>query len=545
MLRPGRPLAALLCFVLFGLGCLPPSADDPCALTGCPEPGSSGELAGSTAVDESSSTTGEPVTSGSTSSTTNADDSTTTGEAEPPPRILAAKWTENPLLAPGVTRLEVIAADVDGIFAWLGGDILKLTPSEDDPNMFVGEFEATSELADGTYLTELVPLRGDLAGEPFAFDLDVDLPMMGSEGHWDANPGLGDGLAGTLLPGPDGDLFEFGTLDLAGVPRCYLRRRDADGKAGPNDMIAVQPGEQCTGVDAANDIDGTLLLLSEVTSNGTTQWQLDRHDPWNNTLETEMWGTAGMKGNAVAVGPAGQIVVCGSAPSGMGDTDVAIRHENPDGGATFDLKYDANQPANDFSEVANDCTFVGSTLVLAGDAEGPHPDGNSTRHTTIEYDLHTKQASWNVAAAPPAPLVNSSAQAITRDGFGGYISAGHVCEAPCFPQIELRQFAPGGALLGSFRTTAKTTAATGIAWHPAGYAVVSAGEIITGNWTKIWAQAWIPGQAKDLWTYSQSYTEGVHWALDVAVGQYGWIHLVGVADLGNGVLVPAFVSVYP
>lgn len=75
--------------------------------------------------------------------------------------------------------------------------------------------------------------------------------------------------------------------------------------------------------------------------------------------------------------------------------------------------------------------------------------------------------------------------------------------------------------------------------------MVASAEIVDPAWSKLWAQAWIPGETEALWTYSQSYTQGIHMALDVAVGQFGWVHLVGVADLGDNFLVPAFVTLYP
>jgi hypothetical protein len=542
MLGFGRPVAVLL---LLPLGCMPPSSLDPCGLTSCTASASSGTLEGSTS--DGSGSTGDDMSSGTDTgavpTTATGDASTTSGggpEPVEPPQIVSAVWTPNPITEPGKARLEVVTEDADDIVAWLGDQPFALTPVEPGSSVFVGEFTAFSELSDGTYTIDMVATRGPVEGEAVTVDLKVDLPQAGTEALWDAGPGQGVGLAGTILPGPDGDLFEFGTDDPANQSTCALRRRNADGKSGPNDVITVQPGKLCTATDAAVDIDGTLLLLSEVTDNGETLFQLDRHDPWNHSLVTEIFGTPGMKGNAVTVGPAGQIIVCGSTPDDMNGTDMAIRGENPKITASFDLD------GNNFAEVANDCTFVGNKLVLAGDAFGQHPPELDfvTRHTTVEIDLQTKQAQWNVAKAY-APFVNSSARAITADDAGGYITAGHVCEKNCFPQIELRQFTPSGNLLTSYRATAKTTSATGIAWHPAGYVVVTAAEIVNVSWSRMWVQAWIPGHPTDLWTYSQSYTEGIHMALDVAVGQSGWIHFVGIAELGGGLLVPAFVTLNP
>lgn len=539
------PIAVVLVIVP---GCPPPSATDPCSLTGCPKSSSSGSTGGSTGndtLDDDLSTgtdPGAPTTTGT--STVDASTTSTSGDPEPviPPKIVSAVWTPNPSIEPGLTRLEVVTDDADDVVATLDGQPFALKPIAPGSSVFTGEFAVTSELSDGTYETALRPRRGQVQGEQSALDLTVDLPQAGTEADWEANPMLGAGLAGTILPGPDGDLFEFGTLDPGGVPSCALRRRDPDGKSGPNDVITVQPGLLCNAIDAAVDIDGMLLLLSEVTDNGEKLWRLDRHDPWNHSLVTEIYGTPGMKANAVAVGPNGEMIVCGSSPGGNNKTDMAIRGENPKITASFALD------GGNFEEVAHDCTFVGSKLVLAGDTIGNHfPDNfDYSRHTTVEFDLQTKQAKWNVGKAY-APYLNTSARGIIPDpnNPGGFITVGHRCEKNCFPQISLHQFTSSSNLLTSYYATANTSPATGIAWHPAGYVVVTAAEIVNVSWSKMWVQAWIPGHPTDLWTYSQSYTEGIHMALDVAVGQTGWVHFVGIAELGGGLLVPAFVTLHP
>ena len=161
----------------------------------------------------------------------------------------------------------------------------------------------------------------------------------------------------------------------------------------------------------------------------------------------------------------------------------------------------------------------------------------------VEYDPKSKAAQWVVASSEGVSL-RSSAQAIAADDAGGYVVAGHVCGEPCSPKLDLRSFAPGGVLMSNFRPAAKTTMPSSIDWHPAGYAIVTAAEIISVSWSKFWVQAWVPGDPKELWTYRHSDLETIHWAFDVAIGKTGLIFAVGVADIG-GPIVPAFVIVFP
>ena len=65
-----------------------------------------------------------------------------------------------------------------------------------------------------------------------------------------------------------------------------------------------------------------MLLLYEYDDLGSLTWQLDRHDPWNQTLFPVLIGAPETKGNAVALGPEGEIAVCGVQPGGPNDTDM-------------------------------------------------------------------------------------------------------------------------------------------------------------------------------------------------------------------------------
>lgn len=228
--------------------------------------------------------------------------------------------------------------------------------------------------------------------------------------------------------------------------------------------------------------------MSEVEEFGATAWRLDRHDPWNHSLAMVLLGTPDSKGNAIAVAREGQIVVCGSTPTEADDRDMAIWGSKPGFIASFDLVY---KEAHTISETAHDCAFVGETLVLAGDPHGYHlgEPNEYTRHVVLEYELDTKETLWTVAPIGQGPLVQSSAQAIAAMGNGGYVTAGHVCEHNCSAQLELRTFKLGGELQHTYRPAAKTTTATAVAWHPAGYAVVTAGELKGGWWSKMWVQA--------------------------------------------------------
>lgn len=539
-------LPALLSFTLVAVGCPPPSSLRPDALTSAGTPGSTGGDEGSTGDEAgstgSTSSTGATVT-GEIEETTGASSTTDGPVMLGPPRVVEAWWTPDAPMTPGTVTLTIETKDVEWLELKYDGMPLELKQSKLEPWIYTLDVEVISELFEGTHTAVIRPFRGQDEGDTVEVSFVADLPAHGSEGFWEAGAGLGQGLAGTVLPGLKDDVYEFGTLKPGGQRRCYLRRRRADGLAPIKDVVEIQPGNLCTATDAAIESDGRLLLLYEYEKAGVTQWQLDRHDPWNETLEPVLVGAKNHKGNAVAVGPDGEIVVCGSRPGGPTDTDLAAWIVGVNNPITLDLVYGPN--SHWISEVAHDCAFVGPTLVLAGDADGLHGEDlmSSRRHMVTEVDLITRDAVWTVV--PPAgKLVESSAQAIAAAGDDRYVVAGHVCDDNCFPQqLELREYALGGVVLSSFRPAVKTTPATGIAWHPAGYAVVSAGELVSPAEMKFWAQGWIPGEQKDLWTYSRSDGEGIHWALDVAVGKAYWIYLVGVVDFGGP--LPVFTILFP
>lgn len=97
----------------------------------------------------------------------------------------------------------------------------------------------------------------------------------------------------------------------------------------------------------------------------------------------------------------------------------------------------------------------------------------------------------------------------------------------------LRQFFAGAEYVDDFMPAVKATAPTDIARNPSGYVVYTAARTKGGWWTDYWVQAWMPGDQQELWTYARSDEMTTHLAQGVAVGEYGRIFTIGVAQQGG------------
>jgi len=175
--------------------------------------------------------------------------------------------------------------------------------------------------------------------------------------------------------------------------------------------------------------------------------------------------------------------------------------------------------------------------VLVGAVNGQHDGENlpmRDRLTIIESDLAAvaDDATWTVTGLDQG--VQTRALALDLDDQGRYVLAGSTCFDTCEPVGEVRVYAPGGKLVTHNSLGPLGSASFGphgIAWSPAGYAVVAMGG--QDNQTVVFkVQAVIPGVALPPWTFIPNDKKGPQMALAVAVGPYGEVYAggIGAAD---------------
>jgi hypothetical protein len=202
------------------------------------------------------------------------------------------------------------------------------------------------------------------------------------------------------------------------------------------------------------------------------------------------------------------------------------------------------RPANKlhwFAETARDCSLVGDTLVLVGEANGKHDGGNlpdkRDRRMVIEFDVAGDvPTKWTVGG--PGPGVQSRIVAVDVDDQGRYHTVGYTCLDACEPDGEVRVYSPGGELESQVPMGPLGSAWFGpydIAWSPAGYAVVALAEQ-QGQSTVFKVQAYAPNTYEPLWTFTPSDKQGIQIALAVAIGPFGEVYAGGIGATNH----PAF-----
>lgn len=531
----------------------------PLILTACPPPSawdiqatyvessSGGSTTGSTG-----STDTEGSSGGSTATVEGAGTGSTGSTGGDPvvlPTIVSIELGPDPIEAAGPIAVQVQVKDGDGATMALDG-AAPVPLAAVNADTYVGEIAVASPTFNGMHTAKLTPMRADIAGEPQSRSFAVELPASGTLARWEVSVDLDEALGEAIAVAPDGKFYEFGTSDPAGVPQCYLRRRGPNGEYGPDDLLAeLVPGALCRAKKLGLDADGRLFLLAEVEQAGLKRWWLGRKDSWDSPVESLLWGQFGEIANGLAVRDDGRAAVCGTVKTIFGDLDALVAVYD-DGGATttktLDFVYDGNNKMpHSWDEVVYDCTFAEGVLVGAGELWGEHPNDvpmERSRHMVFEDDAD--ETVWNIADQGPGLYVQSGARALSRIPGGGYVTAGYVCGDPCIPQLYLREFLAGVEYVDDFMPAVKTTAPTDIAYSPAGYVVVTAARNKGGWWTDFWAQAWVPGAQKEEWSFARSDEMTTHLAQGVAIGKYGRVHLVGVAEQA-GLYRPVIALLHP
>ena len=506
----------------------PPTPDDPPTtgngiqtVTGADPGTSSGD--GSTGLDE---TTGEPL--------------------PPPPAILGHTLSPNPLTELGTIAVTIVAEHAEGVRMQVdGGDPVELTPA---PEGFTGGIPIYSGLSTGPHHATFVAWRGDQQSEPTQVPFEVALPPPGEGYVWESANllGIGTVAAVTALPGDEGAaMVELGTYYPGGAPRCYLRRRDALGAWGPNDLVELHPGTDCSAIDIETQPDGTIYVLASLTKGKDPQWWLGRIGSWAAAATPDLVSQGGLGdvAHALAVS-ADRVAVCGTHPvfNPIDKLDAAVWVVG-EPVKFFDYKTPELDP-HTFDETVRDCIFDGQTLVSVGDAYGVHSNipaqPNRRRHLQLRLDLES--GTFTPFVAPElGSATQSVASAVALDGLGRVVTVGHVCEDTCKQDAVLWAHAPDGTLEWYTFLGADIAAPFALAWAPAGY-VVLGGAVKKGPvWSSFWMRAYFIDDYEPVWTFERDDAPVFQYATAVGVSPQG--HLYGGGVGANG--YPAVVYLHP
>lgn len=497
----------------------------------CQSSGSTSDVDGETPTTSDSVQTvtgddGDPST-GSTTADPGTGTVDTTGQPAEPPLIVDGVVIPDYIDDNGVLTVEASTSNADGVHLLLDtGEQIELTQVR--PGEFVGEIAVYSGLDNGKHIAVLTPWRDVLVGESVEVDYVIALPTPGSEVAWD----LGDlqGSVAAIAVLPDGKPVEFGTYQAMGEPRCYLHLRDKNGE--PLELAEVLAPAYCRAIDLKIDRDsGRMHILVERKQGDAIVWWAGEIPSWGKGPKNIGIGKVGDTAFALAARP-DVVAVCGSrAVPTMDKLDalaVLLRQGEPP--EAFPLDYKPSFKEHRFAETARDCMFAGETLVLVGEARGPHDgdqDPNRDRLIVIEgVDAST----WTVAGL--AQGVQTRAFALDLDGQGNYHLAGDSCLDTCEPAGELWTYEPGGTLVEHTSLGPLGSPWFGphdIAWSPAGYVVVALGEL-QGQSLVFKVQAFVPGAPVPLWTFLPKDKQDLQLALAVAVGPAGEVYGGGLGD---------------
>jgi hypothetical protein len=544
-------------YLLAAAGCFPPALTPLTSAatetshgftsTGADVPESTSEAPGS------SDTSTGGLMSGTTSEPEDTGDSSTGQPALP--KLLEVTLTPALITVEGPISAHALAQDADGVRMQVDG-AAPIELDEVAPGEFAGEFGVFTALSNGTHDVFFTAWGDSTDSEPLARQYEAKLSPAGGEAYWDASGVLGQGFGRGVAVDPiTGAVYELLDIKKDGGNRCHVRRRGAQGEYFEADLIAVLPEQQCTGTAISVAGDGTLYVLAEGQLNGDAAWWLGRKDSWEAPMLTLAWGDPGEKAYAIAThAERAEVAVCGTAPSNAMDDVldgmVGIFRKDMPGYEPPPFDYTGNQIGmpHFFDETLRDCAYDGDTLVLAGEANGFHPDNILVKYSRlllIEYDTLSNAAHWTVAEPGPGLAVQSGARSLAITDGGTYLTFGYACAEKCTPQLHLREFLPGGVPSGwNVLPAVNATLATDLAWSPAGYAVIAAGKV-QGQWsTEFWLQGWEPGKETPAWEYGHLDQPGLQIALAVAIAKFGRIYAVGVAGQGD-IHVPALAIVDP
>jgi hypothetical protein len=487
----------------------------------------------------------EESTSPGTESGVETGDSTSTGQPVELPKIVDHLLTPNPIATNGPIAVTVTAEHAAGVRMDTGlGDVVELVP-QPQPGVFIGEIPVLTGLLNGERAAHLTPWQDGVDGETVEAPYQIALPMPGSQKLWETGDLIGPGEVVALATLPTGELVELGHHFPQGEPRCYLRVRDKDGLWALAEVVDVLPDTPCTAIDLKSDDQGALFVLVNQQSNEGVRWRLLKVPAWGLGAQHIALGAKDEAAVALANHESGMVAVCGTAPSGLLDQVDAMAQIFRPGLPVEPWVVDywpPEKPAHQFAERTRDCVFVGDTLALVGEAYGFHHLENVKRDRLFILRLDTVAATTGWAVALPGDTLQSGAQAVDVDDEGRLVIAGYTCDDACKPLGDLRIYDGQETLvwqtsLGPFPT--KSFAVQDLVWSPAGYAVVATGGG-AGNEAAFTVRAFAPTQVEALWTFIRKDLQVLHFALALAIGNYGEVYAGGLG--ANGYPAIAFIA---
>ena len=467
----------------------------------------------------------EPLTSSS------GDTGSTTADPDEPPSIVDFDLEPIFIEDNGLITIEVSTQHADGVRMQLhSGEAIELTPERTDS--FSGDIAVFTGLDNGEQFAVLTPYRAKVEGEAKSAPYYVALPKEGSEISWETGDLIGSsGSVVAMGVLPDRRWVELGTFFEAGEPRCFLRVRALDGSWGQGDFMSVVPAH-CTATDlTVNPKTGTMHVLVDRKDNNGARWWLAEIASWGKGAKEIGVGAAGDKGLALARHPE-MLAVCGAKKVATKDLSdafaVLVRPGQVREERVFD--YDAGTGPHEFTETVRDCAFAGDTLVMVGEAWGPHDQVKEPRERLVllEYDVLTNEKSWSVAG--PKLGLQSRALTLAIDDQGRYHVAGYHCLDNCEPEGDLWGYLPGGTLFTHTPLGLLGSDAAGphdIVWSPAGYLIIASSEVKDQSYL-FKVEAFAPENPVPLWTFKPKDMQGLQIAFTVAVDLYGKVCAGGV-----------------
>ncbi len=472
------------------------------------------------------------------------DTSDSTGQPAEPPSIVDFQLTPNPIATNGPITVTVTAEHATGVRMDTGlGDIVELT-QQPEPNTFTGEIAILTGLQNGPHEALLTPWDNMLDGPTMAAPYQIALLKPGSEQLWETGDLIGPGRIVAIDTLPSGELVELGHHSPKGEQRCYLRVRDKAGLWAPADIVDVLPDTPCEAVDLQIDDEGALFVLVHQQTNNELFWRLLQIPAWGQSAKHMGLGAKKEVAVALAHHDSGMVAVCGTAPTGEIDDIDALAHLFRPGlpSEPWQVDYRPEKKMHQFAEHPRDCVFVGDTLTLVGEANGFHEMVPTKRDRlfVLRLDTKTQTTAWTIP--PPGDKLQSGAQAIAVDDEQRLVVAGYTCDDACAPVGDLRIVDGRNTLvwqasLGSFPT--KQFAVQDLEWSPAGYAVVATGGL-KGNESAFTVRAYSTAQVEALWTFTRKDLQVLHFALALAIGEYGEIYAGGYG--ANGYPAIAYIA---
>jgi len=508
-----------------------------------------GAAAGSTTGDESSGsasgvqtvTTAGSGTSGSGASSDTNPPNETTDAAPIEPGVVSVKFEPNPLEFAGVIEVDVIA-DAEGVRMSVH-EAAPVELTQDQDGHFRGQIVIETGLSNGTHEATFVPWEADVEGMPATRPYTVALPDAGELFLWDTMPDHGLGQIEVLRVTTSGRVVGFGTLYQDGKPRCFLHRRELDGKYAENDVRVIFADKECQAIDLVVDGDVLYLLMSVMSGDGP-RWRLGSA-LWEDEPAILRTGGKGELAHAVARSVNGLIRVCGEGPStGVNPEDKVDARVWPPVGEPLELDYKLLDKEHQFDEILRACDFAGERLVGVGEVFGQHEEGmpwppKRKRPLLLELDNPT-DPTWHVPGLGPGNTTQGSASELAIDDEGRYWVGLYTCGDTCDAQGEVRRYEHGGKLTWTVTLGPSTLPPSALAWSPAGYLVVGSAEVV-GNWSsRFILQAFVPEEYEPAWSFAKAEVSSLHIAQAVAVGP-GVV--VGAGVGGNG--FPAVAFLYP